>query len=191
MSVIDGKSMLEVLRDFVQKAGRAEMPYMITGSFAMSAYGEIRFTRDIDIVVEIEREKIDAFFAVFEKDYYVSANSIRRAVKNRSMFNLIHLEKAVKIDCIVHKDSEFENLKFSNRREAKIGELKFWTITKDDLIISKLDWARDSLSEMQIKDIANLTANDYDAEYVANWVEKLGLEKVWQKVSKWKTQHLK
>jgi hypothetical protein len=105
MSVIDGKSMLEVLRDFVQKAGRAEMPYMITGSFAMSAYGEIRFTRDIDIVVEIEREKIDAFFAVFEKDYYVSANSIRRAVKN--------------------------------------------------------------------------------------WVEKLGLEKVWQKVSKWKTQHLK
>ena len=183
--------MLEVLRDFVEKAERADFSYMITGSFAMSAYGEIRFTRDIDIIIEIERDDIDTFFELFAKDYYISKNSIIRAVENSSMFNLIHLAKAVKLDCIILKKSEFEKRKFSHRREAKIGELKFWTITKDDLIISKLNWAKDSLSEMQIKDVANLTANDYDAEYVGNWIEKLGLENVWQKVSEWKTQHLK
>jgi len=183
--------MLEVLRDFVQKAERADFSYMITGSFAMSAYGEIRFTRDIDIVVEIERRNIERFFEIFAKDYYVSKNSISRAVENSSMFNLIHLEKAVKVDCIVLKDDEFEKSKFARRREANIGELKFWTITKEDLIVSKLNWAKNSLSEMQIKDVANLTANDYDAEYVGVWIEKLALEDVWEKVSEWKIQHLK
>lgn len=183
--------MLEVLRDFVRKAERGGFSYMITGSFAMSAYGEIRFTRDIDIVVEIERRSIERFFEVFADDYYVSRNSISRAVEKRSMFNLIHLEKAVKVDCIVLRDEEFEKSKFARRREATIGELKFWTITKEDLIVSKLDWAKNSLSEMQIKDVANLTANDYDAEYISVWIKKLALENVWDKVSEWKTRHLK
>ncbi len=188
MSVIDGKPMLEVLRDFVEKARRAKISYMVTGSFAMSAYGEIRFTRDIDIVIEIKREQIDGFLTLFEKDYYVGKNSIKRAVENQSMFNLIHLEKAVKIDCIVCKNTRFEKLKFEHRRKAKVGELEFWTITKEDLILSKLDWASNSFSETQIRDIANLTANEYDAEYVRIWIKKLGLETIWRKVSEWKIQ---
>ncbi len=180
--------MLEVLRDFVEKARRAKISYMVTGSFAMSAYGEIRFTRDIDIVIEIKREQIDGFLTLFEKDYYVGKNSIKRAVENQSMFNLIHLEKAVKIDCIVCKNTRFEKLKFEHRRKAKVGELEFWTITKEDLILSKLDWASNSFSETQIRDIANLTANEYDAEYVRIWIKKLGLETIWRKVSEWKIQ---
>ncbi len=68
MSVIDGKSMLEVLRDFVQKAEQTAISYMVTGSFAMSAYGEMRFTRDIDIVIEIRRDQIEEFVRIFETD---------------------------------------------------------------------------------------------------------------------------
>ncbi|HXH69578.1 MAG TPA: DUF6036 family nucleotidyltransferase [Pyrinomonadaceae bacterium] len=191
MSVIDGKTMLEVLRDFVQKAEQSAISYMVTGSFAMSAYGEMRFTRDIDVVIEISREQIIDFFQFFEKDYYLSVNSIKRAVENQSMFNLIHLEKAVKIDCIVRKKSEFERLKFVNRRQISVGELSFWIITKEDLIVSKLNWAKSSSSEMQLKDVANLTGDDYDSEYVETWIEKLNLEEIWQKVLEWKIQHPK
>lgn len=191
MSVIDGKTMLEVLRDFVQKAEQSAISYMVTGSFAMSAYGEMRFTRDIDVVIEISREQIIDFFQFFEKDYYLSVNSIKRAVENQSMFNLIHLEKAVKIDCIIRKKSEFERLKFVNRRQISVGELSFWIITKEDLIVSKLNWAKSSSSEMQLKDVANLTGDDYDSEYVETWIEKLNLEEIWQKVLEWKIQHPK
>ena len=183
--------MLEVLEDFVRKAQKAEISYMVRGSFAMAAYGEMRFTRDIDIVLEIDREQIDIFSRAFEKDYYLSKNSIRRAVDSQSMFNLIHLEKAVKIDCIVCKENEFEKLKFANRRQTKIGELSFWTITRENLILSKLNWAKSSFSEMQIRDIANLTEDNYDDEYVQNWIEKLNLNEIWQKVLEWKIQHPK
>lgn len=183
--------MLEVLRDFVEKAAQAGLPYMVTGSFAMSVYGEIRFTRDIDILIALAESDVDVFFNLFENDYYIGKNSVERAVRERKMFNIIHLEKAVKIDCIVCKNSEFEKLKFSRRRKAKVGELEFWTITKEDLILSKLNWSKNSISEMQIKDIANLTKTSYDGEYVKFWIEKLGLEKIWKEVEKWKTRQEK
>lgn len=183
--------MLEVLRDFVERAEQAKISYMITGSFAMSAFGEIRFTRDIDIVIELSRETVDKFIALFEENYYIGKNSVNRAIEKQSMFNLIHLEKAIKIDCIIRKNTEFEKLKFQNRRKANVGEMTFWTITKEDLILSKLKWASDSFSEMQIRDVANLTANEYDSEYVRTWINRLELKAIWQKVLEWKIQHQK
>lgn len=187
MSAIAGKSMLEVLRDFVEKVSTLGIPYMVTGSFAMSVYGEIRFTRDIDILIELTESDVENFFSLFENDYYISKNSAERAVRERKMFNIIHFEKAVKIDCIIRKETEFEKLKFSRRRKSKVSKLEFWTITKEDLILSKLNWSKNSLSEMQIKDIANLTETSYDGEYVKLQIEKLDLENIWKEVEKWKT----
>lgn len=183
--------MLEALRDFVERVTQANISYMVTGSFAMSAYTEPRMTRDIDIVIEIKREDVDAFVKLFEEDHYVDKTSIRRAIDYQSVFNLIHLTNMVKIDCIVLKNKDFEKEKFARRRQAKIDDLAFWTITKEDLILSKLNWAKDTCSEMQIKDIDNLISGDYDSEYVQGWISQLGLEEMWQKVLTWKTQHQK
>lgn len=44
-------SMIETLRDFVAKMERRGIEYVVTGSYAMAAYGEVRMTRDIDVVV--------------------------------------------------------------------------------------------------------------------------------------------
>ena len=60
---------LETLRDFVDKAGKLGIEYMVTGSFAMSAYGEIRYTRDIDIVIQLERPEIARFVSAFADKY--------------------------------------------------------------------------------------------------------------------------
>ncbi len=103
------------------------------------------------------------------------------------MFNLIHLEKAFKIDCIIRKESEFERLKFANRRQTNVGDFAFWTTTKEDLILSKLNWAKSSFSETQIRDVANLTNDTYDFEYVEKWIERLNLKQIWQRVLEWKT----
>ncbi len=57
--------MIETLREFVDKAGELHIEYMVTGSFAMSAYGEIRSTRDIDIVVQLSEEQASSFVGSF------------------------------------------------------------------------------------------------------------------------------
>lgn len=182
---------LETLRDFVDKAGRLGIEYMVTGSFAMSAYGEIRYTRDIDIVIQLERPDIARFVSAFADKYYVNDISIRRAIDRRSMFNIVNLETGEKVDCIIQKDSEFARVSFGRRRRAVVAGIGFWTTTKEDLIIAKLDWTRDSHSEMQIRDIANLTVDDYDSAYVSGWIESLGLSEIWSEVDNWKTLHQK
>lgn len=53
-------------------------------------------------------------------------------------------------------------------------------MSKEDLIISKLDWARDSRSELQLRDVRNLLATGYDIRYVEEWAQKLGLGDLWE-----------
>jgi hypothetical protein len=186
-----GLSMIETLRDFVSKARELGLEYMVTGSFAMSAYGEIRFTRDIDIVLQLAEDQATRFAQLFEADYYVSEESVKRAILRRSMFNVINQEHGGKLDCIVMKDTDFARTSFSRRYKVTISGIEFWTTTREDLIIAKLNWARDTHSEMQIRDIANLTSREYDSEYVAGWVQRLDLQNIWTEVEKWKTQREK
>lgn len=180
-------SMIETLRDFVSKADMLGIQYMVTGSFAMSAYGEIRTTRDIDIVVELEKGKAKHFARIFSDNYYVSEQSVDRAISNRSMFNVISQEFGGKLDIIVRKNTDFGQTSFERRFKAKVSGFEFWTTTKEDLILAKLDWAKDTKSEMQIRDIANLTSSEYDSGYVSEWIEKMHLETIWCEVEKWKT----
>ncbi len=180
-------SMIETLRDFVERASRLRIEYMVTGSFAMSAYGEIRSTRDIDIVLQLRENQAASLLSCFESDYYVSETSVKRAIVRRGMFNMIKQPFGEKIDCIIQKDTEFARTSFARRRLATVSDVEFWTTTKEDLIIAKLEWSRDSGSELQIRDIANLTSSEYDSEYVSAWIGRLGLSGIWNEVERWKT----
>ena len=54
-------------------------------------------------------------------------------------------------------------------------------VSSEDLIISKLSWAKESLSEKQFTDVENLLQNQYDVEYVTNWTNKLGIYHLYEK----------
>lgn len=181
--------MIETLRDFIEKMDRLSIGYMVTGSYAMAAYGEIRMTRDIDIVVEITGKDAHRFFELFKDEYYVSENSIRRAIDRKGLFNVVNNVHGGKIDCIVQKNSDFARTSFARRYREVVADVGFWATTREDLIIAKLQWASETKSEMQIRDIANLTGKTYDAEYVENWIDRLNLGTIWSEVSKWKIQH--
>jgi len=186
-----GISMNDTLHDFVTKVDELGIEYMMTGSYAMSAYGEIRMTRDIDIVIQLKRDDVDRFIEIFEKTYYLGRASVKRAVERRSMFNIISNEHGGKIDCIILKDSEHAKRSFDRRYKIRVSDVGVWVTTKEDLIIAKLNWAKESFSEMQIRDIANLTTSEYNLDYVSDWIEKLHLDEIWGKVDEWKTLHSK
>ncbi len=53
-------------------------------------------------------------------------------------------------------------------------------MSKEDLIISKLYWARESHSELQLRDVKNLLASGYDVEYLERWTRRLQLSTLLQ-----------
>ena len=164
---------IDILKDVVKKFETLGIPYMLTGSMAMTYYAQPRMTRDIDLVVEILPEFIGRIEHVFKNEYYLSAESIKDAIDKEFMFNLIHINSAVKIDCIVRKNQNYRLVEFERRKKIKVDNLEIFIVSIEDLIISKLLWAKNSHSEMQIKDVQNLLAKNYDKEYIEFWVKEL------------------
>jgi hypothetical protein len=82
----------------------------------------------------------------------------------------------VKVDCVIRKETEYQRKAFSNRKKVMFSDFDVWIISREDLILSKLNWAKDTHSEMQIRDAANILRNGFDENYIKHWAEKLGIE---------------
>ncbi len=175
---------LEVLKSICQALQQANIPYMLTGSFAANFYAVPRMTRDIDIVIEIFKNETDKLFEIFKNDFYIDQDSIDEAIKHESMFNIIHNESVFKIDFIIRKDSAYRNLEFQRRRSVKLNDVEIWIVSPEDLIISKLFWAKESFSETQINDVKNLlkSLKNLDFEYLQKWINSLKLNSIYEKV---------
>jgi len=167
---------IDIVRDISQRFEQAGIQYMLTGSMAMNYYAEPRMTRDIDVVIAIAPDDVHRLVASFRPDYYVSEPSIRESLEHESIFNLIHQESVIKVDCIIRKRGEYRRVEFERRQRISILDFTTFIVSKEDLIISKLFWAKDSQSEIQLGDVRNLLATDYDAAYLQRWTRELGLD---------------
>jgi len=174
------KNELDIVRDISRRFSEAGIAYMLTGSMAMNFYALPRMTRDIDVVVALEPKDVETVVRLFTPDYYVAREAVSESVAHETMFNLIHLESVIKVDCIVRKSIEYRRLEFERRQHVTIHDFTTCIASKEDLIVSKLFWAKDSHSEMQLRDVRNLLATGYDAGYLAHWTRNLGLDSIWQ-----------
>src|SRR5580658_551407 len=119
-------------------------------------------TRDIDIVLALRPADAGRMVQLFSLDYYVSREAVENSIARQSLFNLIHNESVIKVDCIVRKQSEYRLAEFDRRQRIKILDFETWIVSKEDLILSKLFWAKDSHSELQLRDVKNLASTGYD-----------------------------
>ena len=172
---------LKIFRDVIKKLNKNNIPYMVSGSVAMNYYSIPRMTRDIDIVIEIN--DIEGFYNTFNEEYYINKETIREAVKDKFMFNIIHLKEVIKIDFIIKKDTEYRKTEFKRRRQIKIDGLEVFIVSIEDLLISKLLWSRESRSDLQINDVRNLLKEKIDLQYLAKWMERLNILDYFKEIS--------
>jgi hypothetical protein len=166
---------LDIIGNLSQRLEVLGIRYMLTGSIAMNYYAEPRMTRDIDFVMEIIEADVSRLVQELTPDYYIDSNTVKEALTHESMFNILHLESVIKVDCIIRKSSEYRQVEFNRRTQIKIGDILTYIVSKEDLILSKLYWARDSHSEMQLKDVKNLMHSGYNIVYLEKWAEQLGV----------------
>ncbi len=169
---------LDILKLVASRLDSAGFDYMLSGSVALTFYGKPRMTRDIDIVVKITVEEVDGFISLFEQDFLIQKEMMVDAIKNKSMFNIIHLNSICKVDFFIRKNQEYRIVEFNKRKKKQLEDQEISVVALEDLIISKLCWAKDSFSEMQIKDIVSLLDLDFDRDYVKEWSTRLGLDEI-------------
>lgn len=165
----------------------AQVPYMLTGSFASSLHGAPRVTHDIDIVIAPTLGSLNQLLKQFPEDcYYASRDAALQAYGAEGMFNVIELETGWKVDFIIRKQRPFSLEEFERRREAEIAGARIYVASPEDVIIAKLEWAKLGESERQLRDAASIIATrdgELDGVYIHRWVEKLDLLTQWEKAN--------
>ncbi len=175
---------LAVLQFVAVRLDRIGVPYMVSGSTAMNYYAQPRMTRDIDIVVELAEDSADRFADAFAEDFYCDRDAIRAAIRRGELFNLIHLERLVKVDFVVRKDTPYRREEFARRRPVTVEGSFIWLVAAEDLLLSKLAWAKESRSAVQLDDARNLVASvpDLDQGYLRRWAADLTVTELLEEV---------
>jgi len=143
-------------------------------------------TRDIDLVVELKSNEIGKVFSLFAKDCYIDKDSIKQAIDEHSMFNIIHSKFLVKADFIIKKDEKYFNQEFARRQKVVIEDIDIYVVSAEDLILCKLIWAKESQSELQLRDVNQMIAavSDLDWNYMKRWAIVLSIDGLLDKAKK-------
>ena len=174
-----------LLREIIGIFASAGIPYMVVGSFASTAHGEPRMTRDLDVVIDPTPEQLEQLLRALEPEsYYVDADVARDALRRRSMFNVIEIATAWKLDLVIRKPRPFSIEELARREMTTMLGIEVATATVEDTIIAKLEWAKLGGSDRQLEDVAGmlrLRGNQLDVAYLDRWIDELGLRDVWDR----------
>jgi hypothetical protein len=168
--------MIAFFEKIVDALNTQNIPYMLSGSMAMSTYVSPRATRDFDFIIHLKPEGVNSFANNFQDGFYCDRDSIKEAVEGQNMFNIIDHASGFKSDFVVLKNHPFRQEEFNRRIKIDFFGRSIFIVTPEDLLISKLIWIQDLQSALQIEDIKNLSAvKNLDWSYIKGWVHKLNL----------------
>jgi hypothetical protein len=178
---------IDILRHAVEALDRMNAPYLVVGSFASIAYGESRFTQDIDIVAAFQLKHVDELLKAFPPDdFYLSEAAIREAIRTRSQFNVIHPSSGNKIDFILPRADEWATVRMARRRPVRmLPDRDVMTAAPEDVILGKLWYFSEGGGDRHLRDIAGIlrvTGDGVNRAEVERWASKLGYLEIWQQI---------
>lgn len=145
-----------------------DIRYVIGGSLASSISGEPRSTLDVDVVVDLTDDKVVAVVAALGEDFYSDTEGIRRAVREKSSANLIHLTTSIKVDLFVMGGSPVDEEQMARRQRLKVAtnpDRYLYVYTPEDILLQKLRWYRmgNEVSDRQWRDVLGIVVVQAEA----------------------------
>lgn len=178
-------SITEVFLEITTALKRAGIEYMLAGSFASAHYSSPRSTQDIDIVISGGPAELKCLIQDLQsKNYYAELEDALEAHRNESMFNVIDRNTGWKIDLIFRKSTTFGQEVFRRRRKIELHGIQLYVTSPEDVIISKLEWAKQGASHRQLEDAAAVLAvqgQALDLGYLQKWISELELCEQWDR----------
>lgn len=168
--------MIDFLSRLIRFFEQYNIPYMLSGSVALSIYTMPRHTKDFDFVVHLNAGDAAIVAAYFKDGYYCDEDAVNEAIRYKSMFNIIDFQSGYKADFIVLKNEKYRQEEFLRRKQVDFMDMKIYVVSVEDLLISKIIWIQQLQSDIQKEDIKELSkTKTLDWAYVNNWVSSLKL----------------
>jgi hypothetical protein len=170
------------------------MSYYLGGSIASSLHGMQQLAQDIDLVVDLDEQRLPSLLAVLRQHYLLEEDEIWKAVRVRSSFPLIHLDSLMKVDVVLSKHEAFDTfmrqLISGHTLDERYPPIQLASAT--EMILFKVQrYQRDERSRtdgMQndaewndILGMLKVQGPDLDLALLAEWAGKLDVRKTWQR----------
>lgn len=174
---------LKVMFRVLEILGRLGVPYHLGGSYASAIHGVPRQTHDVDLVVDLGRDRVPELTRSLAGEFYVDEQEVGRAVAEGGSCNLVHLGTGVKIDLFVKGASAFDQAEFERRVPVLLGDetpREVFVKSAEDTLLRKLLWYRlgGEVSDRQWEDVRGILSvqgDRLDAEYLSSWADRLSI----------------
>jgi hypothetical protein len=130
----------------------------------------------VDVVIDPTAEQLAAFLDSLGDEVYANRTTAEYALRTRAMFNII--VSGNKADLIVRKERPFSVEEFRRRCLVRMLDVSLYLASPEDVILSKLEWAKEGDSERQFRDalgVAVVQWEKLDTEYLRRWAPELGV----------------
>ncbi len=179
-----------VIRRVAERCEALGLAYFITGSVASMAWGEVRFTQDVDIAVTLPsemHETSEEFCAGFlPPDWHADPLAACAAAHGDGQFSITYVPCALKADIMIFRDTPYNDSRLHRRRLVELpGGGSAYFAAPEDVILKKLEAFRDGGSDKHLRDITGIvrvSGDELDYSYLELWVLRNRVQHEWQAI---------
>ncbi|HKK27509.1 MAG TPA: nucleotidyl transferase AbiEii/AbiGii toxin family protein [Gemmatimonadota bacterium] len=168
---------------FVEPLERSGLAYMVTGGVASVVYGDPRFTRDVDVVVEVDPAQVEDLLGVFAGGslYVPSRDVVDREVRREEggHFDIIDPATGLRADVYLSGRDPLHAWALERRRRVDLGDRSIWLAPIEYVLVRKLQYYRMSGSDRHLRDAAmilRISGDQVEDAALEEWTRRLGVE---------------
>jgi hypothetical protein len=176
----------DILRAALEAAG---IRYAIGGSWASTAFGEPRFSNNVDILADVTPQNLGVFLRHLPDSFYADGEEAMSAIRGGRSFNVIHMPTVLKF--YLFPSSAFplgrEELDRAVLLEdTGLSKGRAWFVTPEDILLAKLYWFKlgGEVSEVQWRDVKGIVracSATLDRGYLERAAAQLAIRKLLQR----------
>lgn len=150
------------------KLDASDIPYMLIGGQAVLLYGEPRLTRDIDITLGVDIDRLTNIISIAnDLALEILPEKVEDFVNKTMVLPVLHEETGIRVD-FIFSFSPYERQAISRARKVKMFKSVVCFAAPEDVIIHKIVAGR----PRDMEDIRSIILKmpDIDIAYIRQWL---------------------
>ncbi|MBI1904454.1 MAG: nucleotidyltransferase [Planctomycetia bacterium] len=149
------------------------LPYLVVGSLSSNYYGIPRATEDADFFIDLESGSLSWLVARLGPEFRLDPQLTFETATGTTRAVVRVAQTAFKIELFKLGGDAHDQERFARRRRIQVAGRDVYLPTPEDVIITKLRWARKKDLE-DVRDVIAVQGDAIDWDYVYRWCDVHG-----------------